>query len=259
MVLYMEFKGKDPAPALARGLDVLDRLADGASRGLHDLAAETGVPKASLLRILETLCARRMVVRDEDGQYRGMCRMVSLAPGGLPSGPDIDRVLRALSRSTGETAEWYVRSEAGSLLVRQDEPQDRDIRIVARIGFLRRWVGEMDAVNTLAWSGDWPVNARRRGCWIYDMHFKRKPVSAAQIEDMTNKAAVQGWFCDAYQNPNRVSRAACGVYRGGRLAGILSVASFEGRDRSGSVNRFVPDLAQAAEKLGSTVKDHKNK
>ena len=56
--------------ALERGLDVLQALQTGPGAGLKDLHAITGLPKATLLRILRTLGERNLVwQRMADGAY----------------------------------------------------------------------------------------------------------------------------------------------------------------------------------------------
>ncbi len=56
--------------ALERGLDVLQALQTGPGAGLKDLHAITGLPKATLLRILRTLAERNLVwQRMADGAY----------------------------------------------------------------------------------------------------------------------------------------------------------------------------------------------
>lgn len=250
MISYKEHTIKSSAPALTRGLDVLDVLSDGRSYALYELSDRIGVPKASLLRLLHTLRERRLTVRDADGRYRGLCRIVSLDPTGGPSGPEVEAILRELSRATGETAEWFVRAVDGALLVQQAEPREQEIRVVARIGFLRAWVGELDAVNTLAWAGNWSEQTPPKGCWVYDANTKQKALSVSEARRRIAQAVESGESFDTCTNPNGVSRAARGVFRGGHLAGIVSVASFEGRKRSGHVDRFLPELAEAARRLG---------
>ena len=56
--------------ALERGLDVLQALQTGPGAGLKDLHEITGLPKATLLRILRTLGERNLVwQRMADGAY----------------------------------------------------------------------------------------------------------------------------------------------------------------------------------------------
>ena len=75
--------------SLKRGLDVLALVHDGDGLLLRELHASTGVPKASLLRILKTLIEHRLVRRrDGDGAYlstifpegEGVAKISSVAP-----------------------------------------------------------------------------------------------------------------------------------------------------------------------------------
>ena len=69
--------------ALERGLDVLQALRTGQGAGLKDLHEITGLPKATLLRILRTLIERNLVwQRIADGAYLPSSRQTSppLAP-----------------------------------------------------------------------------------------------------------------------------------------------------------------------------------
>ncbi len=67
--------------ALERGLDVLQALQTGPGAGLRDLHAITGLPKATLLRILRTLMERNLVWRRmADGAYLPSSRPAARAP-----------------------------------------------------------------------------------------------------------------------------------------------------------------------------------
>ena len=64
--------------ALERGLDVLQALRTGQGAGLKDLHEITGLPKATLLRILRTLIERNLVwQRIADGAYLPSSRSAS--------------------------------------------------------------------------------------------------------------------------------------------------------------------------------------
>ena len=70
--------------ALERGLDVLQALQTGPGAGLKDLHEITGLPKATLLRILRTLMERNLIwQRMADGAYLPSSRAPS-----PPAGPD---------------------------------------------------------------------------------------------------------------------------------------------------------------------------
>jgi len=78
--------------ALERGLDVLQALQTGPGAGLKDLHAITGLPKATLLRILRTLAERNLVwQRMADGAYLPSSRAAR------PKGDDTSRLVEAAS------------------------------------------------------------------------------------------------------------------------------------------------------------------
>jgi IclR family mhp operon transcriptional activator len=67
--------------ALERGLDVLQALQTGPGAGLKDLHEITGLPKATLLRILRTLSERNLIwQRMADGAYLPSSRSPGPAP-----------------------------------------------------------------------------------------------------------------------------------------------------------------------------------
>ncbi len=79
--------------ALERGLDVLQALQTGPGAGLKDLHAITGLPKATLLRILRTLSERNLIwQRMADGAY-----LPSSGPAQSPSWADDERRLVELA------------------------------------------------------------------------------------------------------------------------------------------------------------------
>ena len=78
--------------ALERGLDVLQALQTGPGAGLKDLHAITGLPKATLLRILRTLAERNLVwQRMADGAYLPSSRSAQ------PKGDDSSRLVEVAS------------------------------------------------------------------------------------------------------------------------------------------------------------------
>ncbi len=68
--------------ALERGLDVLQALRTGPGVGLKELHQITGLPKATLLRILKTLAERNLIwQRMADGAYLPSTRSAGAVPG----------------------------------------------------------------------------------------------------------------------------------------------------------------------------------
>ncbi|MAT14549.1 MAG: IclR family transcriptional regulator [Planctomyces sp.] len=74
-----ELKKAYSAPALEKGLDVLELLADAPhAMNLTDIARELGRTKQELFRIMASLQGRGYVLRDEAQRYRASTRMFEL-------------------------------------------------------------------------------------------------------------------------------------------------------------------------------------
>src|SRR4051812_5464316 len=69
-----------PAPALSRGLAVLELLGGGEAIALEDLARSARLPKPSVLRLLRTLQAMGAADREEGGKrWRALARLAPIA------------------------------------------------------------------------------------------------------------------------------------------------------------------------------------
>ncbi|RMD75109.1 MAG: hypothetical protein D6820_15355, partial [Lentisphaerae bacterium] len=76
---------KAAAPALQRGIEIIRLLADQIPRTLEELNRQTGIPKSSLLRFLETLELLNIVERDPVTRaYRALAMLLPIPPG-IPS------------------------------------------------------------------------------------------------------------------------------------------------------------------------------
>ncbi|GGV40975.1 IclR family transcriptional regulator [Actinomadura cremea] len=120
------------ANALARGLALLERLADrGTTLTLNDFAADTGLPKSTLVRLLAVLEEMEYVVRaDERPAYRLGHKTLTLSTAYL-SGLDLSQIagghLAGVAADTGQTANLGVLDGPEVLHVCVREP-DRPIR-----------------------------------------------------------------------------------------------------------------------------------
>ena len=125
---------------LARGLALLTALGeeqDGAT--VSGLAEATGLDRAVLYRLLDTLTGEGFVTRDpETRRYRLGLAMLELGVQAA-SGLEVRRLagpgLRALMEDTEETACLAVRDREDLVVVEVLEPGDRFVTINYRIGF----------------------------------------------------------------------------------------------------------------------------
>ncbi|HSK61516.1 MAG TPA: IclR family transcriptional regulator [Actinomycetospora sp.] len=92
--------------SLTRALDLLDHLADHGGRAtLSELAAASGLPAASVHRLLATLVAQGHVRREAGRRYALGPRLVRLGDvAGHVLGEGVGPVLRELVAATGESA-----------------------------------------------------------------------------------------------------------------------------------------------------------
>ncbi len=103
-----------PSGVLERGICILESFNEDRLRlPLRDLAALTGLDKATLLRLLGVLLRARLVQRDDSGQYApgpALLHMGMLYRRTFDLGSRLQPVLREVMQQTGETVAFYVRS-----------------------------------------------------------------------------------------------------------------------------------------------------
>lgn len=131
------------APALERGLALLDRLNRAGTEGLaaHELHAALGVPRASLYRILKPLLERRLAVQDPaSGRYRagpGLVAMGFLARRASPLVEAAQPLLREVAQLTHRMAELAVTVGPWELTMLDVwQVEGTPVRIMARPGLV---------------------------------------------------------------------------------------------------------------------------
>jgi len=216
---------KTSVPGLYRGVQVWRCLSETDEASLDQLAGQTGYPKASVLRMLRTLCDLHLVERgNPSGLYRSSARIV-FSEG---SGPDFERctekILERLSAQLDVTAEWFEPPEKGLLLARRISPPDTEIRVRARTGFLREWGDELDSVGAMGYAFYSNAPSPGKKLWMYDSKGDRGELSAADARAFITTAFNDGVLADTCYNSNGVKRIAASVVRNGELAGVASLA-----------------------------------
>ena len=125
---------------LARGLTLLTALGDQSEGAtVSGLAEATGLDRAVLYRLLDTLTSEGFVTRDPDTRrYRLGLSMLELGVRAA-QGLEVRRLagppLRSLSEDTNETACLAVRDRDDLVVVEVIEPGDRFVSVNYRIGF----------------------------------------------------------------------------------------------------------------------------
>lgn len=213
------------APALARGIAVLRYLEIEPEASLETITRRLNWPKASLLRILGTLCELGLVARDPGSRrYRLKVRLVAQDPSDRDFASTVQESLDRLAERTGQTAEWYQPAEQGMLLVQRREPPDNEVVIRSGIGFVRKWTGELNAVCLAGYAGCDRSPEPRTDFWAYVRHGVAAKLSAAEVKERIARVQTQGFAADAAFNDNGVRRMACGVGHQTRFKGVLALA-----------------------------------
>ena len=137
----------DPAPALTRGLTILSLLSREGRMSLEAVVRETGWPKSSVLRYLQSLAAFGAVTRDPESL--GWAARLALLPSRLQGVLETAQAqLNPLADRLGVCAELYRWIDQGLILVDRVEPEGAEVAVRSKIGFTRD-LEELDATSLL--------------------------------------------------------------------------------------------------------------
>jgi DNA-binding IclR family transcriptional regulator len=256
------------APALSRGLAILDLLDDGRACSLDQVASALKLPRASVFRLLETLEQHGRIERLPDkGGYRSLVRITPRDDGAEETRRAVRQALVRLAERSPWTSEWYEGLPEGMILRDRREPTGVEVRVSAREGFCRSWIGELEAVARLGWAffrelAGHPV-IRRGTFWIYG---KRDgyptPLDPAEARRMVDEARARGWALDGRFNTNGVRRAARVITEpNGPPLGVLAIAeSFQfgkrkpTRSMIEALQDVFPAIGLAAKPVGNATR-----
>src|SRR5690606_19386768 len=130
---------------LARGIETLRIMTHCPALSLDDLARRTHYPKSSLLRILETLAQMGLVERDDSTKtYYALQRLIPIRHMDADFPSRLNAALIDLSASFQFTAEWWIHSDEGMVLIERVDSPTGGAQVLARVGFLRQWNDEYD-------------------------------------------------------------------------------------------------------------------
>ncbi|HBE04323.1 MAG TPA: hypothetical protein DC049_17875 [Spirochaetia bacterium] len=198
----------------------LKALNNRALLSLEDLACLTRAPKATLLRVLDTFQRFNLIERKQK-LYKST---VLLQP--LNSENSFQQVIRStlfnLCLQTGCTCEWYIYNDNKLIISDREEPENSEISIKAKIGFIRRTDRELEAVVRIACAaGLFRISPQIHYEIIKEG--RRIPVAPAcakrQIKKIKNLATYDRSF-----NNNGIRRYAAAVKKNHVFSGILAIA-----------------------------------
>lgn len=218
----MKPRRTEPAPALSRGLRLMGILSRDGQATLEQLSRLGGWPKSSTLRYLQALAGEGVVRQDKATKTWHLLKVLRpLPPGEGAALGAARRQLAKLAEQTGQCVELY-RVAGGTLeLMDRADPEDSEVQVVARIGFIRD-LKELDAtaqVYRALGNGE----KRSGGQWQWRSG-EKAPVPAREADRIMEETRRRGYGEDRDFNSNGIRRYAIPVREENELVGILAVA-----------------------------------
>jgi len=212
------------APALKRGFEILDLLNQHQALSLEAIAASTRYPKASLLRLLETMTELGLVTRiTENKHYRAL---FSLTPHQQEFSNQLSQVLQRLAVKCAACIEWYEIDKKGMRIAQRFTAPENQVQVRARVGFLRQWFDELEAVSAVTLAFADVIKQKKPGIkmWSYDEQGESRFKSAKKLGVLIKQTCNEGYYCDEYYNDNGVKRMAAPVMKNNKFRGIVAIA-----------------------------------
>lgn len=211
----------DPAPALTRGLRLLQLLQREGTCSLEQLVRASGFPKSSVARLMTALVGCGAADRDAATlRYRALLHL-------LPPKVDDQRLMQLatplLTRvgcATNQAVELH-RWAGGVLeMIDRQEPADAVVQAVARVGW-QRSLDELDALTQVVRAfADLPPAAQM---WYWSSG-RQYPVSVRRLTQQLTTVRQQHSAMDLGINEHGVRRYAAPVLHQERLVAVIAIA-----------------------------------
>jgi DNA-binding IclR family transcriptional regulator len=210
-----------PAPALARGVEVLRLLDRNPDSTLEQIAAHLPYPKPSIFRILQTLSSCELVEKSPELRYRALQVFRPVRTSRVAFAQRLDEVMADLVAETGSTVEWFESTVEGMVLRRQLHPR-KEVRVHARPGYVWPWNKELDSVAQIGFA--FSAQAPKPGALeAYVKNGIMGPLSAQEIRDRIRRTLQRGTATDPAYNVNGIRRSAAAVFCP-EWCGVLAIA-----------------------------------
>ncbi len=215
---------KTPTPALERGLQILELIHQGDEKSLSELAKESGFPKSSVSRYIDTLVQAGYVERIHETQkFRSGCSIIRTHTKSDFIIEQLPQAMKSMVEETGFTAEWYELENGQAVVKLIHEPENVSVKVVTKYNFARQLNRELDVIARLFLANIGKPSPMPN---YYIRHWEEKqPLSntdaAKLIEEVNNETVV----VDKYFNQNGVRRCALAVKdENGDFLGVLALA-----------------------------------
>ncbi|MFD7499657.1 IclR family transcriptional regulator [Streptomyces sp. NPDC059850] len=226
-----------------RAIDILGLFSEHRpALSIREIVEASGLPKTTVLRILQTLRLNGLLWLDEHGRYTAgptFLRWVRMADQGWRLPAPARRALRELAAEHRETVHLYVRRDVHRVCVAQEEgPQA--LRHIVQVGDeLPLWAGGPSKVLLLGADDA-----------LLDRIARRSPNGPAHADTLRRWAAEtarQGYAVSHGEHEEGLSSVAVPVRgRGGEVVAALSFGGPSARFTPERLPRFVASLSSAA-------------
>jgi DNA-binding IclR family transcriptional regulator len=228
-----------PAPALARGITLLQQLTEDGQQPLEQLAARNQWPKSSVLRCLQTLEVLGAVKQDPASRHwKALAQLCRLEPPTHPFLSQMAEQLPFLAEKTGHCVELYSVKGSQVRLIDRADPANSEIVVQARVGSDRD-LTELDATAALlyAFSSLEPPQS----VWYWS-DGQKEPVPAVNRDRMIQRVRETRLSMDHAFNQHGIRRFAIPLLEKDTLIGLLAVAQ-----------RLTPAFRADAERIQTTL------
>lgn len=208
-----------------RVLEILEAVARGGEdRRLADFSRELGIPKSTLLPILQTLCRYRYLSQTESGQYRAGTALFSLGTAFSGKFPALDFVRKQLEKMVerfGETCYFGV-LEGGNVLYLEKADSPQPLRMLVTPG--RRLPAYATAIGKALLTDR--TEAELRAMYPAGL----TPVTERTVTDLGVLAAQlarsreTGFAFEIEESTPHIRCFAAPIRKGGRVIAAVSVA-----------------------------------
>ncbi|MGL1894350.1 MAG: helix-turn-helix domain-containing protein [Spirochaetaceae bacterium] len=214
-------------PGLYRGIQIWQLLNMSGELSLEQIRQNTSYPKASILRMLQTLIELKLVERDERTKnYKSLAAIARSNKNELDFKTKIQQCLEKLSLDLGVTAEWYEPWGNGLKLIQRSSPLESEIYVAARAGYIRKWFGELDSVTTIGYAfyGDSPNWDIGTDLWIYGPTGEKITLDNKTIKEKISFAKKSLLIVDSNYNDRGIKRLSMAISLGESFEGVITLA-----------------------------------
>jgi IclR family acetate operon transcriptional repressor len=243
----------DGVQSVERALELLEALADpGEAKGVSELARTTGLPVATIHRLLATLVSRGYVRQDTAShKYTLGSHLIRLGEAAARDFAQFARpYLTELMEASGETANLAVLEDGQIAYVAQVASRHHRVRMFTEVG--RRVHPHTSGVGkvVLAFRPRAEVEALLARTGL-PRRTSRTITDPARFLSELERVAGQGYAIDSGEEEVGVRCLAVPVFGVGGSVAAMSVSAPEGRLQDRDIERVLPEMLRISAALGA--------